>query len=305
MTKSLQGPLEDLAYALAEPDSGRVAVLTVACRVPAPVSVAVEALEAMVEQGGGSVARDEIDGMRAVRFRDPPPAGTRAPEVDWGAALSELDPDDSWLAQARLDHDVLDAAAGRASRLDPAEIAGASPRTIAEVLERLEAWAVKELLISELDDETGKRRFRLPPLSPLAPDAAAALAPKPPDRKPLLLGVGVAALVLLLLGGLWGSASGDLSDLAAVCKAKRTLLVNVVERHARVEADLKPLLEAPGATEAERTRLMDELAGATQRVTLERKRFEEASAAYSEARKGLFPSMAASAADDAACGYGE
>lgn len=303
MTNKLQASVEDLAYALAVPGAGRVAVLTIASRVPAPVSKVVEALEALIEQGGGSVARDELDGCRAIRFRDAPPAGTAMPTVDWAALLAQIGPDDSWLGQARLDHDVLGATAALGSSVGPAEVAGATTRTLAEVLERLQAWSAKELVVEEFDDAAGKRRFRLPPVAALAGDAAKAIAPKPPNRKPLILGVGIALMVLLLVGGLVSSASGDLSALAAACKKGRSQLENVEERRSRLDTDLKPILAAPGVTSAERTRLMDELAGATNRVTVERKRYQKAQADYAAERSGWLAGLASSSDDDAACGY--
>ncbi len=305
MTTPLQAPVEDLAYALADPETGLIAVLTVACHVPAPVQAVIEALEALVAGGGGTVMRDELDGMRAVRFRDPPGRGKPIPAVHWPTVLAEIDPDDAWLTQARLDHDVLAASAGAASPLDPAQVAGVTARTLAEVLERLGAWAAQELIVSAFDGAAGKQRFRLPTVSPLPRDAASAIAPKPVNRKPLYIALGVVGLVVVIVLGLRSSAAGDLQDAAAVCRKKQSQLTNVEERRAQLERDLKPIMSAPGVTPEERTRLMDELTGATNRVTVERKRLQEAAAAYEKERGGWIAGLAASSDDDTTCGYGQ
>jgi hypothetical protein len=165
VTTAIQGPAEDVAFALASSETGRVMALTVAAHVPAPTEETITALEILVQGSAGAIVRDDVDALRGARFRDSSARAGERVDLDWAEILSALKPSSAWIRRARLDHAVLHAVAvmGGLDSVDPATIAGHSERTMADVSERFQAWTARELIASEFDSESGLQRYRFPP----------------------------------------------------------------------------------------------------------------------------------------------
>ena len=152
---------------------------------------------------------------------------------------------------------------------------------IASELEARDAEQLSEAQLREVAAELGIAEHHVPPaIAELKRrrEEAAAKAARAGVRKRLLGLVTGGVTVLLLVSGLTVNASLG-AELARIAQL-RAQVVNVVERHAATRAQRETTPESPARSA--------ELSGAENRVRLERRRYDEAAAAYN-GRAGSFP----------------
>ncbi|MFT5431785.1 MAG: hypothetical protein ACI9OJ_002483 [Myxococcota bacterium] len=307
---SLHDAIENCALGLQD-ETGLVAVIAVAARAPLPVTLVTRILTELVERSGGSVVRDDVDTMVAIRFRAAGgAAGKPANPPNWSSELAEIAPDSDWLEEARQDHAVLQACAP-GGRVDPVIVAGKSSADIGAVTDRFRTWAASGLIVSNFDDASGIQTFTLPTLE--ANERRhnqfgawwSSHEPKPWfQRRPVQIGGVIAVVVVVGISLLGFKARSTASGLADECRKRGSQLEVVQNRRAELTESLKTLQEMAGGalSDKQATLLTDELTGATNRIAAETKRFNEAQNAYTQHREGSFGGWAR-AGDDTACGF--
>lgn len=107
-------------------------------------------------------------------------------------------------------------------------------------------------------------------------------------RKRALVAAGVAGVFALVFGAMVTVAQGDVVARYVSVEWKRAQVRNVMDRQAHVEARLR----ADGAA-ADPSLRQAELEGAENRVAVERRRYDEAAAAYNAETRGLAAGVAA------------
>jgi hypothetical protein len=103
-------------------------------------------------------------------------------------------------------------------------------------------------------------------------------------RKQALVGVAVLGVLVAIVAGGTLSARASLREALSDVERRRAQVVNVIERQARVESRYR---DAPPSPERDA-----ELAGAENRVRIERARYDEAAARYNAAAGGPFARLA-------------
>ncbi len=274
---SIAGLVEDTAWRLASPVDGRVYPLAVAVATPVPVHAVAAALQAMADQTGGVVVReDDADGLVVFRFRDPPVSsgtpGTRLSPMargasDWIPALTAVAGDPAWRARVEDDHDVLRAAAAAGvGSLDPGLVAGHTTRTLVEVKATLDRWVAAGWALAELDSG-GRLRYRLPPFAYSEASRRehavwlVAARPKPLPWRRWALGGAAAAAVMTLVVGLGAARySNQFGALAGACDARWAEVTNISARYLAQAEATTAIVTGEGGGQAEVVRIQETLA---------------------------------------------
>ncbi|AUX24375.1 hypothetical protein SOCEGT47_049120 [Sorangium cellulosum] len=168
-----------------------------------------------------------------------------------------------------IDHEDVDEVIALAARLAEAD----KDRLSVEDLERIGAeLEIPPHQVRRAVEELGRRRQR---------EAARRAATR---RRLVWAGAALSALVLLL-GALTLSARASLEQARAEAQRRRAQVENVVERRERTRARHEGAAPSP-----ERDA---ELAGADNRVSIERRRYDEGASAYNALASGLSEQLAA------------